>query len=105
MLLRYWPRDAVVVRDMAPLVRADVLLAATARGVPDPEGFVAGLEKRSLVPVAALPVTLKVLLDRAAERASPSGELPRRLTGWRASSCAKSLSRGGSARRDSACRN
>ena len=67
VLLRYWPRDAVVVRDMAPLGRADVLLAATARGVPDPEGFVAGLEQRSLVPVAALPVTLKVLLDRAAE--------------------------------------
>jgi len=67
VLLRYWPRDAVVVRDVAPLGRADVLLAATARGVPDPEGFVAGLEKRSLVPVAALPMTSKVLLDRAAE--------------------------------------
>ena len=66
-LLRYWPRAAVVVRDMAPLVRADVLLAATARGLPDPEGFVTGLEQRSLVPVAALPVTLKVLLDRAVE--------------------------------------
>jgi hypothetical protein len=66
MLLRYWSRDEVVVRDMAPLGRSDVLLAATARGVPDPEGFVAGLEQRSLVPVAALPVTLKVLLDEAA---------------------------------------
>ena len=65
-LLRYWPGDAVVVRDVAPLGRADVLLAATARGLPDPEGFVTGLEQRSLVPVAALPVTLKVLLDRAA---------------------------------------
>ena len=67
VLLRYWSRDEVVMRDMAPLGRADVLLAATARGVPDPEGFVAGLEQRSLVPVAALPVTLKVLLDEAAE--------------------------------------
>ena len=67
VLLRYWPWDAVVVRDVAPLGRADVLLAATDRGVPDPEKFVTGLEQRSLVPVAALPVTLKVLLDRAAE--------------------------------------
>ena len=67
VLLRYWPRDEVVMRNMAPLGRADVLLAAKARGVPDPEGFVAGLEQRSLVPVAALPVTLKVLLDEAAE--------------------------------------
>ena len=66
VLSRYWPGDAVVVRDMAPLARADVLLAATARGLSSPERFVAGLEQRSLVPVAALPVTLKVLLDRAA---------------------------------------
>jgi hypothetical protein len=76
VLLRYWPSDAVVVRDVAPLGRADVLLAATARGLPDPEGFVTGLEQRSLVPVAALPVTLKVLLDRAAGGQALPGGLP-----------------------------
>ena len=56
MLRRHWPADgAVVVRDMAPLNRDDVLQAAEARGIPDPEGFAAGLEQRGLVPVASPP--------------------------------------------------
>ena len=66
-LRRHWPLDAVVVRDVAPLSHDDVLRAASARGVSDPEGFVAELEQRSLVPAVTLPVPLTILLDRAAE--------------------------------------
>lgn len=67
MLGNHWRPDEVIVRDMAPLSRDDVLRAATARGVPDPESFAAGLEQRGLVPVTSLPVPLTTLLDRAAE--------------------------------------
>lgn len=74
LLRRRWPAEgAVTVRDMAPLNRSDVLQAAEARGLADPEGFTAELEQRGLVPAANLPVTLKVLLDRAAQR-RPSPE-------------------------------
>ena len=68
MLRRRWPVDgAVAVRDMAPLNRDDVLQAAEARGIADPEGFTAELEQHGLVPAADLPVTLAVLLDRGAQ--------------------------------------
>ena len=68
MLRNCWQApDSVVVRDMAPLTRDDVLRAAEARGVPAPDGFVAGLEQRGLAPVASLPVPLTTLLDRAAQ--------------------------------------
>jgi hypothetical protein len=73
MLHRWWPADdAVTVRDIAPLDRYDVLLAAAARGIADPEAFAAELEIRGLVPAANLPVTLGVLLNQAIEgRAFP----------------------------------
>jgi hypothetical protein len=68
-----WPDPGdVVVRDMAPLTRDDVLHAAEARGVQAPERFVAELEQRGLVPAASLPVPLMPLL----ERASQDGSLP-----------------------------
>jgi hypothetical protein len=67
MLENYWRSDEVIMRDMAPLMRDDVLRAATVRGVPEPDGFAAGLEQRGLVPVASLPIPLTTLLDRAAE--------------------------------------
>lgn len=68
MFRSYWPApEAVMVRDMAPLTRDDVLRAAGARGVPDPGGFVAGLEQRGLVPTASLPVPLTTLLDSTAQ--------------------------------------
>ena len=68
MLRRRWPADgAVTVRDMAPLNRDDVLQAAESRGLADPGGFTAELEQRGLVPAANLPVTLKVLLEQAAQ--------------------------------------
>jgi hypothetical protein len=67
MLRNHWPADAAIVRDMAPLTRDDVLRAAMARGVPDPDGFTVGLEQRGLVPVTSLPVPLTTLLDRAAQ--------------------------------------
>ena len=68
MLENYWRSDEVIMRDMAPLTRDDVLRAATVRGVPDPDGLAAGLEQRGLVPVASLPIPLtRALLDRAAE--------------------------------------
>ena len=89
MLRRRWPADgAVAVRDMAPLNRDDVLQAAEARGVADPEGFTAELEQRGLVPAANLPVTLTVLLDRAAA-GRRSRRPPRRRTGWPASTCVR----------------
>ena len=57
---------------MAPLDRYDVLLAAAAKGIADPEAFAAELEIRGLVPAANLPVTLEVLLNQATEgRAFP----------------------------------
>ena len=73
MLHRWWPADgAVTVRDIAPLDRYDVLLAAAARGIADPEAFAAELKIRGLVPAANLPVTLEVLLNQATEgRAFP----------------------------------
>jgi hypothetical protein len=68
MLRAYWREpDAVVVRDMAPLTRDDVLHAAGRSGLPDPKGFVAALEQRGLVPVASLPVPLKTLLQGASQ--------------------------------------
>jgi hypothetical protein len=69
VLRRRWPAEgAVTVRDMAPLNRSDVLQAAEERSLADPEGFTAELEQRGLVPVANLPVTLKALLEQAAQR-------------------------------------
>jgi hypothetical protein len=61
----YWPTPgSIVVRDMAPLRRDDVLRASMARGIPGPEGFVATLEQRGLVAAISLPVPLTRLLDR-----------------------------------------
>jgi hypothetical protein len=69
MLRQYWPADgAVEFRDLAPLSRDDVLHAARARGVPDPGGFVAALERDGLVPTVTLPVPLLALIDLAAEK-------------------------------------
>jgi hypothetical protein len=68
MLRNHWSAPgSVVVRDMTPLTRDDVLLAAEARGVPDAAGFAAGLEQRGLAPVASLPVPLTTLLEHAAQ--------------------------------------
>jgi hypothetical protein len=67
MLGNHWRSDEVILRDMAPLTRDDVLGAARARGVPDPDGFAAGLQERGLVPVTSIPIPLTTLLDRAAD--------------------------------------
>jgi len=67
MLGNHWRPDEVILRDMAPLTRDDVLGAARARGVPDPDGLAAGLQQRGLVPVTSIPIPLTTLLDRAAD--------------------------------------
>jgi hypothetical protein len=67
VLRNHWQApDSVVVRDMAPLTRDDVVHAARERGIPDPEDFAIGLEQRGLVPVASLPLPLTTLLDHVA---------------------------------------
>ena len=67
VLRNHWQTPgSVVVRDMAPLTRDDVIRAAGEKGILDPEGFAAGLEQRGLVPVASLPLPLTALLDHIA---------------------------------------
>lgn len=61
-----WPN--VQVREIAPLTREEVLTAARAVRLPDPEAFLAELERRGLGAVASMPVPLKALLRRASRR-------------------------------------
>ncbi|MGW6172132.1 hypothetical protein ACWF5H_01445 [Arthrobacter sp. NPDC055138] len=53
-----WPDAAIV--ELAPFRRRDAITAAA--DLPDAETFVAGIERRGLAPLAALPLSLSLLL-------------------------------------------
>ena len=58
--------------EIQPLSREQVATAAATRGLPDPEGFVARVRERRVLPLAEVPGSLNLLLDLYAE----AGDLP-----------------------------
>ncbi len=60
-LARLWGEEKVGVFELAPLRRADIVLAAEANGL-DPDGFLAEIADREAEPLANRPVTLDFLL-------------------------------------------
>jgi hypothetical protein len=61
VLINRFGEDAVAVREVAPLRRRDVMLAASTEGL-DPNAFVAAILDAQAVPLAIKPLTLTMLL-------------------------------------------
>jgi hypothetical protein len=61
VLINKFGEDAVAVREVAPLRRRDVMLAASTEGM-DPNAFVAAVLDAQAVPLAIKPLTLTMLL-------------------------------------------
>ncbi len=70
-LIKQWGEKAVQVLELAPLRRADVSLAAEARGIK-PSEFLDAVQNAEAVPLAIKPVTLEFLLNTY----SQAGSLP-----------------------------
>ncbi len=61
-LRQLWDARAVVIYELAPLRREDIIVGALARGV-DPPMFLAALEQANALPLAETPLNLLDLLD------------------------------------------
>lgn len=70
-LKRLWGKEAVAAYELLPLRRTDVAEAARANGV-DPDAFLDEVSRIGVVPLAAKPVTLNMLLNIYRE----AGQLP-----------------------------
>lgn len=74
-LAELWGEGESATFELAPLTRADVILAADGRGL-DAGSFIEDLRKRDIVALAIKPVTLKMLLELAGDEAGlPKGQL------------------------------
>jgi hypothetical protein len=60
---KLWDKDRLAVYELEPLRRDDVLEAADAEGLPNPEEFVGAVEQKQAVPLAIKPITLQFLLN------------------------------------------
>src|SRR6516225_5532263 len=58
-----WGKNCVEVYELAPLRRVDVIEAASATGLPDPDTFMRAVDEKQVVPLAIKPVTLQFLLN------------------------------------------
>jgi hypothetical protein len=67
-----WGTDGFAMYELAPLRRRDVLEAATAAGLGNPQAFIHSIEEREVVPLAVKPITLNFLLNTYRS----SGSLP-----------------------------
>ena len=70
-LIEQWGKEAVQVLELVPLRRADVTIAAEARGI-NPVEFLEAVQNAGAVPLAIKPVTLEFLLNTY----SQTGSLP-----------------------------
>jgi hypothetical protein len=62
-LRRLWGKEAVEAYELTPLRREDVLEAARSEGLADGNVFLAEVSRQGVVPLAAKPVTLAMLLN------------------------------------------
>jgi hypothetical protein len=69
-----WGENDLLVYELAPLRRCDVLEAARVEGIASPDAFLRAVDEKQAVPLAIKPITLKFLLNTYRN----SGSLPRR---------------------------
>ena len=62
-LRELWGAERVTIIRLAPLRAEDVLIAARAEGLPDPDDFLNRIVEQRVGPLAALPITLKLLIE------------------------------------------
>jgi predicted NACHT family NTPase len=61
-LRRVWPDDAIIVYELAPLRRVDVIETARANNLSS-EAFLQEIDQKGVVPLAIKPITLRFLLN------------------------------------------